>query len=125
MTVKQVVGEQLTVNGVAEGKELQDRLADLFEVEGLDAGMMERNPHAFSGGQPWEIVIARTIALEPRLVIADEPTSALDMSILTQALVLLFRPQAERGGTVLRHSEIGVLEREALDPRGVSRIWCL
>ena len=97
MTVKQIVGEPLTVHGLAAGQELEDRVAGLLAEVGLDAGMMERYPHAFSGGQRQRIVVARAIALEPRVVIADEPTSALDVSIRTQVLDLLLRLQAEFG----------------------------
>ena len=97
MTVKQIVAEPLIVNGLASGQDLEDRVAGLLTEVGLDPGMMERYPHAFSGGQRQRIVIARAIALEPRLVIADEPTSALDVSIRTQVLDLLLRLQADMG----------------------------
>ena len=97
MTVKQIIAEPLIVHNIASGSELEDRVAGLLQDVGLDPGMMERYPHAFSGGQRQRIVIARAIALEPKLVIADEPTSALDVSIRTQVLDLLLRLQAERG----------------------------
>ena len=95
MTVKQIIAEPLLVNGVAAATELEDRVASLLREVGLDPAMMERYPHAFSGGQRQRIVVARAIALKPKLVIADEPTSALDVSIRTQVLDLLLRLQAE------------------------------
>ena len=97
MTVKQLIAEPLVVNRVAKGQELEDRVAELLTEVGLEPTMMERYPHAFSGGQRQRIVVARAIALEPKLVIADEPTSALDVSIRTQVLDLLLRLQAEMG----------------------------
>lgn len=97
MTVKQNIAEPLIVNQVARGQELEDRVATLLKQVGLNPGMMERYPHAFSGGQRQRIVIARAIALNPKLVIADEPTSALDVSIRTQVLDLLLQLQADLG----------------------------
>ncbi len=89
MTVKEVIADPLIVNGLAKGKALEDRVAELMRLVGLDPMGMERYPHAFSGGQRQRIGIARALALDPRIIIADEATSALDVSIRSQILDLL------------------------------------
>ena len=97
MTVAQIVGEPLLVNGLAKGKELDDRVADLLQNVGLEPAWRERYPHAFSGGQRQRIGIARALALNPRIIVADEATSALDVSLRSQMLDLLLNLQDKLG----------------------------
>lgn len=90
LTIGQAIMEPMKVHGV--GKSIDDRKAKVLELldkVGLDNSYFHRYPHEFSGGQRQRIGIARTIALEPQLIICDESVSALDISVQAQVLNLL------------------------------------
>ncbi len=97
LTVGSIVGEALTVHGIARGAERERRVGELLERVGLSARHMRRYPHEFSGGQRQRIGIARALALEPKFIVCDEPVSALDVSIQSQILNLLADLREEMG----------------------------
>ncbi|MEZ4657906.1 MAG: ATP-binding cassette domain-containing protein [Caldilineaceae bacterium] len=101
MNVLETVGEPLMVNGLARGREIEERVAKTIEQVGLRVEHLRRFPHSFSGGQRQRIGIARALVVNPSLIVADEPVSALDVSIQAQILNLLKDLQAEHGLTYI------------------------
>ncbi|MCJ7830510.1 MAG: ATP-binding cassette domain-containing protein, partial [Desulfobacterales bacterium] len=101
MTIGEIIGEPLQVQGVARGSEREARVVDLLHAVGLDTDHLKRYPHEFSGGQRQRIGIARALALNPQFIVADEPVSALDVSIQAQVINLLQDLQEQFGLTYL------------------------
>ncbi|MFN7008563.1 MAG: ABC transporter ATP-binding protein [Allorhizobium sp.] len=89
MSVGSAVMEPFIEHGLGSKAEAREKAADLLERVGLKADMMRRYPHEFSGGQRQRIAIARSLMLDPKVIVADEAVSALDVSIKAQVCNLL------------------------------------
>jgi len=100
-TVGQIVAEPLEAFKHGNKKEIEEQVAGLLQVVGLNPFFVNRFSHEFSGGQRQRIGIARALALRPSFVVADEPVSALDVSIQAQVLNLLKDLQGKFGLTYL------------------------
>ena len=94
-TVGAAIAAPLAINGAMSSREIRERVADLLIRVGLHPGMAHRYPQEFSGGQRQRICIARSLALNPSVVIADEAVSALDVSIKAQIVNLLLELQQD------------------------------
>ena len=102
MTVAQTLSEPLKIHKLARGAAAREaRVIELMQLVGLNPNHRNRYPHQFSGGQRQRISIARTLAVEPELIIADEPLSALDVSVQAQIVALFKRLHAELGLTLI------------------------
>jgi len=102
LTVGMAIMEPMKVHGLfSSDNERKTRTIEILEKVGLDAAHFDRYPHEFSGGQRQRVGIARTIAVQPKLIICDESVSALDISVQAQVLNLLNTLKEDYGFTYI------------------------
>lgn len=101
MTVQEIISEGLVIKGIKDKEYIQQRVYEILELVGLVKEHATRYPHEFSGGQRQRIGIARSVIMNPDMIIADEPISALDVSIQAQVINLLNELRDKLGLTIL------------------------
>lgn len=100
LTIGRAILEPMTVHKIGKSnKERMDKVMELLGRVGLNETHFNRYPHEFSGGQRQRVVVARTLALQPELIVCDESVSALDVSVQAQVLNLLNELKKDFGFT--------------------------
>lgn len=110
--VKDIVSEPLAVHEKLSASETLKRVNELLDMVGLDESAAFKYPHEFSGGQRQRIAIARSLAVNPELVVLDEPTSSIDIFSQTQILELLqeLKEKFELTNILISH-DLGVVNK--------------
>lgn len=101
MTVREIIAEGLVINGIKDQQYIDEKVYEILELVGLVREHAGRYPHEFSGGQRQRIGVARSVIMNPDLIIADEPVSALDVSVQAQVINLLNELREKFGLTIL------------------------
>jgi peptide/nickel transport system ATP-binding protein len=97
MKISDIIGEPLNVQKIGTKEERKQKVRDLIQKVGLEPSYLDRYPSQLSGGQRQRIGIARSLALNPTVIVADEPTSALDVSVRAQIINLMCDLKEEMG----------------------------
>ncbi|MFH9889702.1 dipeptide ABC transporter ATP-binding protein [Streptomyces luteogriseus] len=96
-SVGESIADPLRARGERRERSIRERVGELLERVGLEAGHYDRYPHEFSGGQRQRAGIARALAADPRVIVCDEPVSALDVTTQAHVVALLGELQRELG----------------------------
>ena len=110
LRIVDIVGEAPVAHDLIAAREREDYVCSMLQRVGMDATLVRRFPHQFSGGQRARIGIARALAVRPRFLVCDEAVAALDVSIQAQVLNLFIRLREELALTYLFIShDLGVV----------------
>lgn len=97
MVVREQLIDPLRVHGIGDARSREATVKETLQLVGLPLSALDVLPRQISGGQRQRVAIARSLVLQPDLIVADEPTSALDVSVRAQVLNLLMDLKAELG----------------------------
>ncbi|MDZ5454850.1 ABC transporter ATP-binding protein [Labrys sp. ZIDIC5] len=112
-TIGEAIIEALVIKGVKNPGIQRAKTLTLLDQVGLPQSMAQRYPRELSGGQRQRVAIARSLAMEPRVLICDEPVSALDLSIRAQVMNLFLTLQKDLGVACLFIAHDLALVRQA------------
>ena len=101
LTVREIISEGLIIKGERDKEAIDKKVYEMLELVGLVREHASRYPHEFSGGQRQRIGVARSIIMNPEMIIADEPVSALDVSVQAQVINLLNELRVKFGLTIM------------------------